>query len=62
MRRNVRSNRDYEMKERTTLLELALWKARIDQADDADDIKRDAYRIEVPGPVKNIILQFMSNE
>ena len=52
----------YEMKERTTLFELAIWKAMIDQAGETNDIKRDAYRIEVPGPVKNIILQYMSNE
>ena len=46
------------MKEATTLFELALWKARIDQADDANG-NRNAHRIEVPGPVKDAILQYL---
>ena len=54
--------RYYETKEATTLFELAIWKARIDQVDDADDINRDAYRIDVPGPVKETVLQYISNE
>ena len=49
----------YEVREATSLFELALWKARIDQADDADEINRDACRIEVPGPVKETILQYI---
>jgi len=50
----------HEMKEATTLFELALWKSRIDQAaDDAYDMNRNACRIEVPGPVKDIILQYI---
>ena len=49
----------YEMKEATTLFELALWKARIDQADNDDNIDRVAHRIEVPGPVKDTILQYL---
>lgn len=51
--------RYYEIKEATTLFELALWKAKLDQADEATDINRDAYRIEVPGPVKDTILQYI---
>jgi len=47
----------YEMKEATTLFELALWKASIDQAD--DEINRDECRIGVPGPVKDTILQLL---
>ena len=47
----------YELKEATTLFELALWKARIDQAN--DEINREACRIEVPGPVKDTILQLL---
>ena len=53
----------YEIKEATTLLELALWKAKIDQAGDNNPAKReairsrDSYRIGVPGPVKDAILQ-----
>ena len=52
----------YEMKEATTMFELALWKAKIDQTDDADDINRDACRIEVPGPVKDTILRYISTD
>ena len=55
----VRLIRYYEIKEATAMFELALWRARIDQADDTDDINRDAYRIEVPGPVKDTILQYI---
>ena len=51
--------RFYEIKEETTLFELALWKTRLDQADEATDINREAYRIEVPGPVKETILQYL---
>ena len=50
----------YEMKEATTLLELALWKAKIDKAGDDDGSpNREAYRIEVPGPVKETIMQYL---
>lgn len=42
----------YEVKEGTILFELALWKAKIDQADNISRSPSDrkAYRIEVPGP------------
>ena len=49
----------YEKKEATTLFELALWKATIDQADSDDNIDRVAHRIEVPGPVKDTVLQYL---
>jgi len=50
----------YEMKEATTLFGLALWKAKIDQVEDSTDSHdRDACRIEVPGPVKDTILQYL---
>ena len=54
----------HEMKEATTLFELALWKEKIDfktwieQANDTD-IDRDMHRIEVPGPVKDRILHYI---
>jgi len=51
--------RYYEIKEATTTLELALWKFKINQADDADDINRGACCIDVPGPVKGTILQYL---
>jgi len=49
----------YEKKEATTLFELALWKSKINQAGH-DDINRDALRIDVPGPVKDAILAYIS--
>ena len=49
----------YEIKEATTLFELALWKARIDQAATSNPANRGAVRIEVPGPVKDTILQYL---
>jgi len=49
----------HEMKEATTLFELALWKARIDQVDDTSPVNHSACRIEVPGPVKDAILQYL---
>ena len=55
----------YLKKEATTLFELALWKAKIIQAEEANDdinINRDAHRIEVPGPVKDNILQYLYDE
>lgn len=44
----------YELKEATTILELALWKCMIGQGK-----KRSSCRIEVPGPVKDTILQYI---
>ena len=49
----------YEVKEATTLLELAMWKSKIDQAEE-NLINRDAHRIDIPGPVKNNILQYLN--
>lgn len=47
--------RYYEIKNTTVLFELAWWKAKIDQS---KDVNRWACRMEVPGPVKDIILQY----
>ena len=48
----------YELREATTLFELALWKSKmIDRVDIPCD--RNAYRVEVPGPVKDAILQYL---
>ena len=49
----------YEMKEATTILELALWKAKMDQAQGKLIEDRGVYRIDVPGPVKDAILQYL---
>ena len=48
----------YEKKEAVTLLELAFWKANMNQ--EAHPINREAYRVEVPGPVKDAILTYLS--
>ena len=49
----------YEMKEGLTLFELALWKAKIEQAGGTSPANRSTCRIEVPGPVKDCILQYL---
>ena len=49
----------YELKEATTLLELAIWKSKIDQTEE-NLIKRDAHRIDIPGPVRDTILQYLN--
>lgn len=57
----VKWTKYYEMKEATTLFELALWKTKIDQVED-DDVHacdRGASRIDVPGPVKDTIIQYI---
>ena len=57
----VRLIRYYEIKVATTLFELALWKANLDQAVDGDEpADRGAYRVEVPGPVKETLLQYLN--
>ena len=58
----------YELKEATSTFELALWKSKLDQAD-ADNpfinalfgTNRAAYRIDVPGPVKDTMLQYLDH-
>ena len=50
----------YELKEGTSLFELALWKFKLDQVDNKDNpIPRKKCRMDVPGPVKDIILQYL---
>jgi len=48
----------YEIKEATTVFELALWKAKMNQAEEAN-ANRNILRVYVPGPVKDTILQFL---
>ena len=47
----------YEMMEGTTIFELALWKAQIDSAENS--VNRQVCRIDVPGPVKDAIIQYL---
>ena len=49
----------YELKDATTTFELALWKSKLGQADAATTTNRTAYRIDVPGPVKDTMLQYL---
>jgi len=49
----------YELREATTLLELAIWKSKMDQVEE-NLINRDAHRIDIPGPVKNNILSYLN--
>ena len=51
----------HELKEATSTFELALWKSKLDQADALDTTNRTAYRIDVPGPVKDTILQYLNH-
>ena len=51
----------YELKEATTTIELALWKSKLDQADATNMTNRAAYRMDVPGPVKDTILQYLDH-
>ena len=52
----VRLIRYYEIKEATTLFELAVWKAQIDISNPTN---REACRVDIPGPVKDTILQYI---
>jgi len=49
----------YEVKEATTLFELALWNAKMNQVHDTSLSNREPCRVEVPGPVKDTILQYL---
>ena len=50
----------YELREATSLLELAMWKTKIDQLDEENFTNCDAHRIDIPGPVKDTILQYLN--
>ena len=50
----------YEIKGGTSIFELALWKFKLDQVDAANPIPRKKCHMDVPGPVKDIILQYLS--
>mmetsp|Transcript_40780 Transcript_40780/g.85663 ORF Transcript_40780/g.85663 Transcript_40780/m.85663 type:complete len:360 (+) Transcript_40780:163-1242(+) len=48
----------YELKEATTIFELALWKSKVSEGSNIGDANRCACRIEVPGPVKDTFMQY----
>ena len=41
------------------MFELALWKFKLDQVDKANPIPRKKCRMDAPGPVKDVILQYL---
>ena len=49
----------YELKNATSTFELALWKSKLNQVDATDTTNRAAYRTDVPGPVKDTMLQYL---
>lgn len=49
----------YELREATTIVELALWKMKIEETGAATVEERDACRGEVPGPLKDAIIQYL---
>jgi len=51
----------YELKEATSTFELALWKFNLDQVNTTNTTNRADYRIEVPGPVKDIMLKYLDH-
>ena len=51
----------YELKEATSTFELALWKFNLDQADATSTTNRAAFRLDMPGPVKDTILQYLDH-
>ena len=57
--RTIRLLSYYELKEGTSIFELALWKFKLDQVDKANPIPRKKCRMDVPGPVKDIILTYL---
>ena len=51
----------YELKEATSTFELALWKFNLDRVDESSTTNRAAYRIDVPGPVKDTMLEYLNH-
>ena len=51
----------YELKEATSTFELALWKFNLGQAGASNTTNRATYRIDVPGPVKDTLLQYLDH-
>mmetsp|Transcript_20853 Transcript_20853/g.35830 ORF Transcript_20853/g.35830 Transcript_20853/m.35830 type:complete len:337 (-) Transcript_20853:51-1061(-) len=47
-----------ELRDAATVFELALWKINMAAANIVDDASRESFRVDVPGPVKDAVLQF----
>ena len=55
----------YELKEATTIIELAMWKTKIGETGAVTAEERSACRVaacEVPGPAKDAIVQYLQVE
>jgi len=50
-----------EFKDATTAVDLALWKARIEEEKAWGPASREACRIEVPGPARDTIVSFLKD-
>jgi len=48
----------YELELKVSIFELALWKAKTEESNMVNDAKREMYRPEVPGPIREAVLQF----
>ena len=51
----------FELKEATTLYELLLWKANIEKVGAVTKGERSGCRVDVPGPAKDAILQYLQH-
>ena len=53
----------FELKGATTTFELAMWKSKLElvNATNTNTANRAAYRIDVPGPVKDTMLQYLNH-
>mmetsp|Transcript_8234 Transcript_8234/g.20254 ORF Transcript_8234/g.20254 Transcript_8234/m.20254 type:complete len:453 (-) Transcript_8234:187-1545(-) len=48
----------YDLKEVCVVFELALWKTRLEENKNIEELNRETCRVEVPDPVKEAIMQF----
>ena len=49
----------YELKEATSLYELALWKGKIEEMGAVTKGERSGCRVDVPGPAKDVIIKYL---
>mmetsp|Transcript_14069 Transcript_14069/g.30022 ORF Transcript_14069/g.30022 Transcript_14069/m.30022 type:complete len:414 (+) Transcript_14069:195-1436(+) len=50
----------HKLKEAATIFELALWRAKMMEQSKVNDANRESCRVEVPGPAKEAVEQFLS--
>jgi len=49
----------YELKEATSTIELAMWKAKIEEMGAVTIEERNTCQVDIPGPAKDTILQYL---